>query len=394
MREVHTAFDWFRKREAELFAEQLEILKVPAPPFGEEKRAQYLQERFVASGMAGVYLDEVHNVIGVLPGQSRDAENNAVLLSAHIDTVFPAGTQYQVVHSGNGFSTRIEAPGASDNAAGIVALLAMARVITELELPHAADIILVGNVGEEGEGDLRGIRHLFASPINKRIAYTLVIDGTGTEGIVTQALGSRRFEVTVHGPGGHSWQDYGRPNPINVLARAISLFQDAPVPTTPRSSVNVGMISGGTSVNTIPESATMRVDIRSAAGDEIQKLESSLRQAVKLAVNEQVRRSAVKRDQVRYEITQIGDRPAAQLDPNARILEIVTSVDMHLGIRSELRRSSTDANIPLSLGREAVSIGAGGSGAGAHTLREWYDAAGRDLALKRILLTALLLAGE
>ena len=401
MREVHAAFEWFRRAESEILQQQIELLKIPAPPFGEAARAEWLRQRFIAYGLEDVHLDEIGNVIGVSPGErgagdaSPSSSQRTVMLSAHIDTVFHE-TNYEVVRSANGFGTRISAPGASDNAAGVAALLALAHVLGNRndgkKLRHNANILFVGNVGEEGEGDLRGMRHLWASEIANGIAYSLVLDGTGTDSIVTQALGSRRFEITVHGPGGHSWQDYGRPNPIHVLARAISLFQDSPVPHEPRTTINIGSIAGGTSVNVIPESAVMRVDIRSVAAEEIERLEAALRKSVQLAVNEQLRRTGAKRDAVHYEIRQIGDRPAAELKPGARILEVIRAVDAHLGIRAELRRSSTDANVPLSLGREAVSIGTGGTGSGAHTLREWFDTAGRDLALKRILLATLALA--
>jgi acetylornithine deacetylase/succinyl-diaminopimelate desuccinylase-like protein len=314
------------------------------------------------------------------------------MLSAHIDTVFPAGTSYQVTRSSGGFGTRIEAPGSSDNSVGVIALLAIAQALSKHEIKHVADIFFIGNVGEEGEGDLRGMRQIFASDFADRIRYTLVLDGTGTDTIVTQALGSRRFEVTITGPGGHSWLDYGRPNPVNALARAISLLQDVPVPTDPRTIVSVGMISGGTSVNTIPECASMRVDLRSTQCEEISKLEASLHRCVEAAIAEQARPTNSKRDGLAFNISVIGDRPAGELARGSHLLTTIRAVDAHLGIRAQTKRSSTDANIPLSLGREAVSIGAGGTGGGAHTLGEWFDAAGRDLALKRILLTTLLLA--
>ncbi|MEO8725378.1 MAG: M20/M25/M40 family metallo-hydrolase [Acidobacteriaceae bacterium] len=392
-RELHAAFDWFRTGEHEILARQIELLKIPAPPFHEAARAQWLMEQFIALRLEDVHLDEVGNVIGSARGDAGGAGNRMVLLSAHIDTVFHE-TEYEIARDDNGFGTRIAAPGASDNAAGVAALLAVASALRNKRLRHGADILLVGNVGEEGEGDLRGIRHLYASRVAANIAYALVLDGTGTDSIVTEALGSRRFEVTIHGPGGHSWQDYGRANPIAVLARAISLFEQTPIPHEPRSSINIGTIAGGTSVNTIPESAGMRVDIRSVDPEEIKRLEAALRNSIHLAVGEQLRRGGTKRDvlSLRYEVKQIGDRPAAELKPNARILAVIKAVDAHLGIRAETRRSSTDANIPLSLGREAVSIGAGGTGSGAHTLREWFDSGGRDLALKRILLAALALA--
>ncbi len=391
-REVHAAFEWFRKRESEIMQNQVDLLKVPAPPFAEGKRAEWLRQEFVRLELDGVHLDVAGNVIGFARGSAEDAGRCSVMLSAHIDTVFPADTKYEVVRSDNGYGTRLSAPGASDNAAGVVALLAIAKVLRECRLTHRADIMLVGNVGEEGEGDLRGMRHIFTSEFAERIAHSLIIDGTGTDAIVTQALGSRRFEVKIHGPGGHSWQDYGRPNPINAMARAIGLFQDTPIPHEPRTTVNVGMICGGTSVNTIPETVTIRVDIRSIDPEEIQRLEEALRKAVQLAVAEQLRRTGAKRDALRHEVTKIGDRPAAELKANAHIFDVVKAVDAHLGIRSQIRRSSTDANIPLALGREAVSIGAGGSGGGAHTLAEWFDSRGRDLALKRILLATLALS--
>jgi tripeptide aminopeptidase len=392
MREIHAAFDWFRRSENELFERQIEMLRIPAPPFGEGPRAEWLRQRFMDAGLEEVRLDEIGNVIGVRRGNAPDASSRAVMLSAHIDTVFSAGTKYEVVRSNNGFGTRIAAPGSSDNSVGVIGLLAIANALRLYKIPHGADILFVGNVGEEGEGDLRGMRHLFSSELADKIEYSLILDGTGTDTIITQALGSRRFEITFRGLGGHSWQDYGRPNPVNALARAISLFQDTPVPSDPRTTVNVGMISGGTSVNTIPESATMRVDIRSIVSDEILNLEDALRRSVQLAVTEQLRRTNAKKSALTFEVKQIGDRPAAELKPGSRILNVLRSVDAHLGIQAQVRRSSTDANIPLSLGREAVSIGAGGIGGGAHTLSEWFDASGRDLALKRILLATLLLA--
>jgi len=385
-REVHAAFDWFRKSESALLELQMEMLRIPAPPFGEEKRGMWLREQFVRVALTDVRVEEVGNVIGVHIGTAADHEENALLLSAHIDTVFAADTQYEVVRSLGGFGTRIDAPGSSDNAVGVIALIAIASALREFGIQHDRDIVFVGNVGEEGEGDLRGMRHLFASELGSRIAHTLVLDGTGTDAIVTEALGSRRFEVTMRGPGGHSWLDYGRPNPVYALARAISLLQDSPIPTEPRTSVNVGMISGGTSVNTIPQSAAMRVDIRSVAAAEMQTLEERLRTCVEAAIRERGKG-------IHYEIVQIGDRPAGELQAGSTMMKVLREVDAHLGIRAKTKRSSTDANIPLSLGKEAVSIGAGGSGGGAHTLSEWFDGAGRDLALKRILLSALLLAG-
>jgi di/tripeptidase len=238
------------------------------------------------------------------------------------------------------------------------------------------------------------MRHLFSSePWKDSIARTLVVDGAGTETIVKQALGSRRFEVTLRGKGGHSWSDFGDPNPIAQLARAVSEFYKTPASSAPKkkSAYNVGVIAGGTSVNSIPESASMRVDLRAESEEEIKRLESALRAAVEQALKGNAQAAAGRK--LSAEIRKIGDRPAAELVPGARILQIARAVDAHLGIRSRLHVSSTDANIPLALGREAVSIGAGGAGGGAHTLNEWFDPAGRDLGLKRILLMVLALAG-
>lgn len=383
-REVHSAFDWFRKNESFLLEQQIELLRIPAPPFQEQARAAWLREQFASVGLDAVRIDDVGNVIGVHPGASGE-EDGALLLSAHIDTVFPPDTVYEVTRSLGGYGTRIDAPGSSDNAVGVIALLAIATVLRDFDLQHPSDIVFVANVGEEGEGDLRGMRHLFASEIGDRVAFSLVLDGTGTDAVVTEALGSRRFEVTMRGPGGHSWLDYGRPNPVYALARAISLLQDSPIPTEPRTSVNVGMISGGTSVNTIPETATMRVDVRSVAASEIQAMEERLHACIDAALRERGKG-------IEAEVKVIGNRPAGELRPSSQLLQTLREVDAHLGIRAKTKRSSTDANIPLSLGKEAVSIGAGGSGGGAHTLAEWFDGTGRDLALKRILLTALLLS--
>src|SRR3989441_12923606 len=390
--EFHSASNWFRAQEPQLAHWQLEMARIPAPPFGEAARGAWLAERFQEIGLDDVHSDDVGNVFGVHPGFGR----SYVALSAHIDTVFPAGTPLNIRQQGS----RLYVPGVSDNGAGVTAMLAIAAVLRAVRIRHALPLVFIGNVGEEGEGDLRGMRHIFFAPRWKdSIAHILVLDGAGSDTIVAEALGSRRFEVIVRGPGGHSWSDFGTPKPIVVLSRAIHAFAQTPVPASPKTTFNIGAIRGGTSVNSIPESASMRVDIRSTSMAEMERLESALRQSLEAAIEEETRAtegrlaSSRKPSGLSSEIVVIGNRPAGELDPNARILQVIRAVDSHLGNAAQIQRASTDANIPLSLGREAIAIGGGGAGGGAHTLQEWFDCSGRELGLKRILLAALALAG-
>ncbi len=390
--EVRSAFTWFRSQEAQFAQWQVELARIPAPPFGESARGQWLADKFCELGLQSVHSDEVGNVFGTHPGHGH----GHVSLSAHLDTVFPAGTPLNIRQQGS----RLYGPSVSDNCAGVIAMLAMVAAMRAVRIRHALPVLFIGNVGEEGEGDLRGMRHIFSQPRWKdAIHYSLVLDGAGADTIVAEALGSRRFEVIVRGPGGHSWSDFGSPNPIVVLARAIHAFAQTPVPVSPKTTFNVGVIRGGTSVNSIPESASMRVDIRSTSMAEIERLERALRQALDQAVEVETRATdtgtAARRRPfgLSSEVVVIGNRPAGELYPHARILQVIRAVDSQLGNAAQVQRASTDANIPLSLGLEAIAIGAGGAGGGAHTLQEWFDCGGRELGLKRILLALLGLAG-
>src|SRR5229473_633138 len=390
--EIRSGYNWFRAQEPQLTHWQLEMARIAAPPFGEAARGAWLAERFQEIGLDDVHTDDVGNIFGIHPGFGR----RYVALSAHIDTVFPAGTPLNIRQQG----TRLYGPGVSDNGAGVTAMLAIAAVLRAVRIRHALPFVFIGNVGEEGEGDLRGMRHIFSAPRWKdSIAHTLVLDGAGSDTIVAEALGSRRFEVIVRGPGGHSWSDFGAPNPIVVLAKAVETFTTTPVPTTPKTTFNIGVIRGGTSVNSIPESASMKVDIRSTSMAEMERLEQTLRLGLNRAVEDEtlaaeMRSSAQKRPSgVTCEVVIIGSRPAGELTSGARILQVMRAVDAQLGNAAQVQRASTDANIPLSLGQEAIAIGGGGSGGGAHTLQEWFDGNGRELGLKRILLTLLALAG-
>ena len=389
--EIRSGYNWFRGQEPQLAHWQLEMARIAAPPFGEAARGAWLAERFQELGLDDVHTDDVGNIFGVHPGFGR----RYVALSAHIDTVFPAGTPLNVRQQG----TRLYGPGVSDNGAGVTAMLAIAAVLRAVRIRHALPLVFIGNVGEEGEGDLRGMRHIFSAPRWKdSIAHILVLDGAGSDTIVAEALGSRRFEVIVRGPGGHSWSDFGTPNPIVVLSRAIHAFAETQVPATPKTTFNIGVIRGGTSVNSIPESASMRVDIRSTSTSEMERVERALRAALDRAIEDETRaaetRSSSRRPfGVTCEFVVIGNRPAGELESNARMLHVIRAVDAQLGNVAQVQRASTDANIPLSLGHEAIAIGGGGSGGGAHTLQEWFDCSGRELGLKRILLTLLALAG-
>ena len=388
--EVRTAFDWLRSREPQFVEWQMAAAQIAAPPFGEAARGAWLAERFRELGLSEVQIDEAGNVFGVQPGYG----GRSVALSAHIDTVFPESTPLNVRQQGS----RLYGPGVSDNGAGIAALLAVAGAVQAARIPHALPFVFIGDVGEEGEGDLRGMRHVFATPRwRDSIAYSVIVDGAGSDTVVAEALGSRRFEVIVRGPGGHSWSDFGAPNPILVLARALEAFRQTPVPASPKTTFNVGVIRGGTSVNSIPESASMRVDLRSTSMAEIDRLERALRIAVEQAMEAENRAAAEhgkrRPQEVQSEVVAIGNRPAGELAADTRILKVIRAVDAQLGNVAQVQRASTDANIPLSLGREAIAIGGGGSGGGAHTLQEWFDCSGRDLGLRRILLTMLALSG-
>jgi len=359
------------------------LTEIPAPEFGEARRAEYLRKLFESAGLR-VTTDGVGNVIAERPG--ADA-GSVVLLAAHLDTVFPAGTEIHAKRSGD----RVEAPGISDNGAGLAALVGVAQALAESQVRTAKTIVLAGDVGEEGEGNLRGMRALMEA-YQSRLAAVIAIDGPSTEHITVQGIASRRFEITIGGPGGHSWSDFGVANPITALARGIVQFSSVPVPADPRSSFNFGVIEGGTSVNSIPEQAVVKVDLRSEDESELARLETALRDAMQAGVRQEMSSTNPGSDPLQVTFRSLGSRPAGKLPDDAPILETIRNVDRFVGNRSRIERSSTDANIPLSLGIPAVSLGGGGKGGGSHTLSEWYDPSGRALGLKRLYLTVLALA--
>jgi tripeptide aminopeptidase len=368
--------------------EQIRITEIPAPPFQEGIRAAYMKKTLVSTGLR-VEIDDTGNVIGEWPGSSPDI----LMLTAHLDTVFPAGTDVRVKREGG----RLLAPGISDNGTGLAALVALSKAFRDAKIKTNKTILFVADVGEEGEGNLRGMRALVDS-YKKRLKYVLALDGSATEYVTTAALASRRVEITIAGPGGHSWSDFGAPNPIHALGRGIARFVTARVPESPRTSFNIGEIEGGTSVNSIPSSAQMKVDLRSESEPELAALEGLLRDAVKAGVDEEMaaareRGMAGSANLLNLKINVLGVRPAGELAENSPLLAALLAADNQLGNRSRRERSSTDANIPLSVGIQAISLGAGGRSGGAHTLEEWYDPAGRELGLQRVALTVLGVAG-
>jgi tripeptide aminopeptidase len=415
LRPVHEAFRWMHLQEQRIMDWQASLVEVASPPFQEGARAAWLCDRFRELALEDVEIDASGNALGYLSPSSgaQQSGDGCVLISAHIDTIFPPGPAIRAEREG----TRLKAPGSCDNGAGLAGLLAVAAALGRIRETGAGNlargILFAGNVGEEGDGDLRGIRHLYQQPPWRgRIAANLVLDGAGHEIAVTQALGSRRFLVTISAPGGHSWTDAGLPNPIVLLSEAICRLGEIKLSETPRTTLNVGTIEGGTSVNSIPESASARIDVRSTDPEQLIRLEVELYRAVEDVV-QAANRNAAKANArvsaraatraatrtpvanlplVRFSIRKIGDRPAAGLAEDSRILELLRAVDRHLGIRTEIHTASTDANIPLSLGIDALSIGAGGNGGGVHTYSEWYDSRDREIGLRRVLLLLLALA--
>jgi acetylornithine deacetylase/succinyl-diaminopimelate desuccinylase-like protein len=309
------------------------------------------------------------------------------LLSAHLDTVFPADTLIDPTEEKD--SPRIYAPGICDNAAGLTGLLAIAAALKNANITPPIPILFAANVGEEGEGDLRGMRHLFErGPYRTRIAAAIALEGSGSSAVVTRALGSLRFRITITGPGGHSWTDAGTLNPILLLSQALTQIAAIKLPATPLTTINVGHISGGTSINSIPESATALLDIRSTDPTQLIATATQVHQIFDEIITPTTRQKSTTAPP-KLHIEPIGNRPAATLPDDSPLLHTLRAVDRHLNLRTEPRLGSTDANIPLSRNIPAIALGAGGQGGGIHTLQEWYDPTGRETALRRILLTLL-----
>lgn len=389
---VREALQWFTREKQWVNEMHLQVCRVPAPTFMEQERAEWMSSTLRGLGWH-TSIDRAGNVLAAL---EPNPQGLLVAVTAHLDTVLAPRSKEDISVDRDG---DFRGPGISDNGAGLAALLGIARALRSLSRPEGfwGRLLLVANVGEEGEGDLRGMRHLCSQPaLVARMRAMLVLDGAALDRITTQALGSRRFEVTFSGTGGHSWSDYGSANPVHALARAVAAFVDTRPPdprAVPKVSVNVGILEGGTGINAIPAGARAKVDIRSESNEHMEEQITALRVAVLKAEDvENVR--ALGGSRVTAKIREIGNRPAARLPESATLLAAVRAADAHLGIRARLDCSSTDANIPLSMGLEAVSIGAGGQGGGAHTTSEWYNPDGRDLGLKRILLTAAMMLRE
>jgi len=379
--QVRAALDWFGLHRAWIDDEQARLTEIPAPPFQETERAAAVKVLLSAVGLE-VSTDKTGNVIGLLRGAS---DKEIVILAAHLDTVFPAGTEVKVHRERN----RMLAPGISDNGAGLAALVAVARAIHEARIQPQRTVLFVADVGEEGEGNLRGMRAV-VDAYRERLKAVVVLDGSSIDHVTTKALASRRVEVVITGPGGHSWSDFGIPNPINALIRGSVRFISTRVPSTPRTTFNIGQIEGGTSVNSIPHEARLKVDLRSENEDELIRLETALRDCITAGVRDEMEASRDRsKGKLEWELETLGSRPGGELASNSPLLAALRAADEAVGNQSRLERASTDANVPLSLGIDAISMGAGGNGGGAHSLQEWYESDGREIGLQRVLLTLL-----
>ena len=384
---VRRAFEYLDSAATTITRDHISICEIPAPPFHERARAEFMMGRFEEFGLSNVHLDEVGNLIGYRRGES---DSPTVVLSAHLDTVFPPGTETKVKRLGN----RLLAPGISDDGCGLAALFAINRTMNAADVRTRGTLIFIATVGEEGEGNLRGTRHLFGdSPLAKQIDSFVSLDGPGVERITHQALGSRRYRITVTGPGGHSWGDFGIVNPIHALGRIIAKFSAYPVPETPRTTFNIGLINGGKSVNSISQTASMDVDLRSVSNNELTKIENFLKKTVESAIAEENARHAHTGTRLTVNSQMIGNRPSGETPADSRIVQVAVEASRALGITTRLDRSSTDSNIPISIGLPAITLGVGGYSGNTHSLEEWFDPTGRELGLKRTLLVALGLVG-
>lgn len=361
---VNRALDALRSSNEWTLSQQASICEIPAPPFKEQQRAEEFARRLRALGLQNVRIDDAGNVLGDRPGA---APRPLVVLSAHLDTVFPEGTKVSVTRAAD----TLRGPGIDDDCRGLAVLLAVARAMRDHRVRTAGTIVFAATVGEEGAGNLRGVRHLVDVELRDRIDYFISVDGGG-QGVTSAAVGSIRYKATFHGPGGHSYGAFGIANPIHALGRAVARLAELQVPASPRTTFNVGVIGGGTSVNSIANEAWLDLDMRSASPVELQKLEVAARAALDSAVADELARWPRSNVPLGVRIDTIGVRPAATQPDTARIVRTAVETGRAVGLSPRTSASSTDANYPMSRGIPAIEMDGGGSGRASHSLDEIY----------------------
>ena len=365
----------------------VELTEIPAPPFMEEVRAARFAELLREAGADSVWIDAEGNVLGLRRGRGGE---RTVAFGAHLDTVFPEGTDVTVRMRGD----TLYAPGVGDDTRGLIVVLTVLRAMEEANVETSDDVLFIGTVGEEGLGDLRGMKHLFrdgADPIDAWIE----IDGGRMSRLVTQGLGSVRYRVTFTGPGGHSWGAFGMANPAHALSRAVRLFQDAADALTrigPRTSYNVGRIGGGTSVNAIPAESWMEVDMRSVSPESLVRIEQAFIDAMNRGLEGE---NGLRREGpvLEVELDRIGDRPSGELPPSTPVIQRALAATAQYGVSGTLGRSSTNSNLPIALGIPAVTLSRGGAGGNGHAPGEWWINEDGHLAIQRALLVVVAEAG-
>jgi tripeptide aminopeptidase len=376
-----TARRTIHETDAQTVADMLAATSIAAPTGAEAERGRWFADRLREFGLQPER-DDVGNVFAVSPAADADAPR--IVVASHLDTVFAASTNLDIVKDG----ARIRAPGISDNSRGLAGLLAIARALAAAGWPLRTPVAFVGTVGEEGAGDLRGAKHYMATH-GERTAAFIALDGAGATRIIHAAVGSRRLRVTFRGPGGHSWSDFGSPNAVHAAARAVAALTDLPLAPAPRTTLTVARIGGGTSINAIPAESWIEIDLRSEAQGPLAVLETATRAALQSAAQQA---SSANRAMT-CDIDVFGDRPPGATparDPLVRLAEQATRA---IGAQPQLTSSSTDANVAMAMGIPAIAIGAGGDAGGTHTLDEWYENTDGALGVERALMIVMGAAG-
>ena len=379
---VRAAVERLQRDEPRVVEDQMRLCAIPAPPFNETVRAEAFKAAFLQLGLKNVRIDGVGNVLGERQGESPRPH---LVFSAHLDTVFPEGTDVRTSRSGS----VIKGPGISDDCRGLAVVLGVARALNDAGIRTPGTITFVGTVGEEGLGDLRGVKHLFNEELKGRIDRFVSVDGAGS-GMSHVAVGSLRYRVTVKGPGGHSYGNFGIANPVHALGRAIGRIANLPVPREPKTTFSVGRIGGGTSINSIASEAWMEMDMRSSDRAALTALNAGFQTALDVALTEENERWG-QAGQLVMERVVVGSRPGGAIAADAPIIRAVQSVSRAVGLEGTATEESTDSNIPISLGIPAVTVAGGGSGSGEHTLAEAFDSTDSWKGTARALLLAIAL---